>query len=79
MVRTWSWTVVTQQREDALITGAAGDISRATAVRLAGEGAHVVLADIANGIDTTAAMCAEVNAAATPVTVTFDVTDELEV
>jgi len=78
MVRTWSWTVVTQQREDALITGAAGDIGRATVVRLAGEGAHVVLADIANGIDTTAAMCAEVNAAATPVTVTFDVTVELD-
>ncbi len=63
----------------ALITGAAGDIGRATAVRLAGNGARVVLADIANGIDTTAAMCAEVNAAATPVAVTMDVTDELEV
>ncbi len=79
MVRTWSWTVVTQQREEALISGAAGDIGRATAVRLAGEGAHVVLADIANGIYTTTAMCAKVNAAATPVTVKFDVTDELEV
>ena len=79
MVKIWSWTAVTRQSEEALITGAAGDIGRATVVRLAGEGAHVVLADIANGIDTTAAMCAEVNAAATPVTVTFDVTDELDV
>lgn len=62
-----------------LITGAAGDIGRATAVRLAGDGAHVVLADIADGIETTAAMCADVNAAAEPATVAFDVTHEIDV
>jgi NAD(P)-dependent dehydrogenase (short-subunit alcohol dehydrogenase family) len=63
----------------ALITGAAGDIGRATAVRLATAGASVVLADIADGLDTTAEMCAEANTASTPATVRFDVTHEADV
>lgn len=63
----------------ALITGAAGDIGRATAVRLASAGAHVVLADIADGIETTAAMCADANPDATPTTAEFDVTREDDV
>lgn len=63
----------------ALVTGAAGDIGRATAIRLATAGAHVVLADIADGVDTTASMCLEVNPDTSPTTVVFDVTDEDEV
>ena len=63
----------------ALITGAAGDIGRTTALRLAAAGARVVLADITDGVEQTAAMCAEANTAATPVTVRFDVTSETDV
>lgn len=63
----------------ALITGAAGDIGRATSVRLAAAGATVVLADIADGLDATAASCAEVNTASTPITTAFDVTDQADV
>ncbi len=63
----------------ALVTGAAGDIGRASAVRLASAGARLVLADIADGVEATAARCAEVNTAATPVTVHFDVTHEADV
>ena len=37
MVKTWSWTVVTQQREEALTTGAAGDTDF-------GRGDHVTIA-----------------------------------
>ena len=62
-----------------MITGAAGDIGRATAVRLATAGAQVVLADITDGVATTAAMCAEANPAATPATTSFDVTNEADV
>ena len=60
----------------ALVTGAAGDIGRAAAIRLATAGAHVVLADIADGVDTTASMCLEANPDTSPTTVVFDVTDE---
>lgn len=63
----------------ALVTGAAGNIGRATAVRLARAGAHVVLADISDGVETTAAMCSEANAMATPATTVFDVTHETDV
>ena len=58
------------------ITGAGGDIGRATAVRLANAGARVVLADIGDGVQRTAEMCAEANTHVTPVAVAFDVTDE---
>jgi len=60
----------------ALITGAAGDIGGAAAVRLAAGGARVVLADLTDAVETTAERCAHVNSADTPVTVTFDVTDQ---
>jgi NAD(P)-dependent dehydrogenase (short-subunit alcohol dehydrogenase family) len=63
----------------ALITGAAGDIGRATAIRLASAGARVVLADVADGVETTASMCSDVNEGATPISVVFDVTDEAAV
>ena len=63
----------------ALITGAAGDIGRATAVRLAAAGARVVLADLTDGVHDTAAMCAEANPAVAPRTVSFDVTSRHEV
>lgn len=62
----------------ALITGAAGDIGRATAVRLANAGARVVLADITAGVERTAAMCSEASPTADPVTVQFDVTSEAD-
>jgi NAD(P)-dependent dehydrogenase (short-subunit alcohol dehydrogenase family) len=62
-----------------LVTGAAGDIGRAAAVRLASAGARVVAADIAPGLDTTVAMCAEANPADTPVPTSFDVTQEADV
>lgn len=63
----------------ALITGAAGDIGRATSVRLSAAGARVVLVDISDGLDTTAAMCAEAGEAATPLVVRFDVTHDADV
>ncbi|NNE74472.1 MAG: SDR family oxidoreductase [Acidimicrobiales bacterium] len=59
----------------AIVTGAAGDIGGATAVRLAAAGARVVLADVTDAVEVAAARCAEANATATPVTLVFDVTD----
>lgn len=71
---------MTFSRRTALVTGAAGDIGRATAVRLAAAGASVVVADLSvEGLATTAALCAQSNPAETPTTVAFDVTDEPEV
>ena len=42
------------QDQVALITGAAQGIGRVIALRLAEEGAHVVLADLAENVDDTA-------------------------
>ena len=63
----------------ALVTGAAGDIGRAVAVRLAAAGARLVLADLTDGLEATAAMCSDANAACAPMTTRFDVTDERDV
>ncbi len=63
----------------ALVTGAAGDIGRATAVRLASAGALIVAADVGDGVDETAALCATANPEAEHVTTGFDVTDETAV
>ena len=60
----------------ALVTGAAGDIGRATAVLLAGRGWDVALVDhprAADDLEVSRARCADVGAAAW--TDTFDVTD----
>ena len=58
-----------------MITGAAGDIGGAAAVRLAAHGARVVLADLTDAVEATASRCADANPAVTPLTATFDVTD----
>ena len=63
----------------ALVTGAAGDIGRATAIRLAAAGARVVVADVAEGLEETAERCADANGDVTPTVASFDVTDESEV
>jgi NAD(P)-dependent dehydrogenase (short-subunit alcohol dehydrogenase family) len=61
-----------------VITGAAGGIGRATAVRLAGEGARLVLVDIAAaGLDET--MSAVKGAGGDAITVTADVTRRADV
>lgn len=60
----------------ALITGAAGDIGRATALRLSAEGARVVLADLSPRVEETAALCTEVRPDAAPIALSFDVADE---
>ncbi len=59
----------------ALVTGAAGDIGRSTALRLAVDGARVVLADVSSRVEETASMCADRAGTANPVTTVFDVTD----
>ncbi len=59
----------------ALVTGAAGDIGRAVAVRIAGEGAAVALADLpaaGERLEETAALCSGPGAIEV---VTFDVTE----
>lgn len=64
----------------ALVTGAAGDIGRACAARLAAAGADVVLADLPgrdNGLDETAGICRDAGASAT--IAPFDVTDPEDV
>lgn len=62
-----------------LVTGAAGDIGRATAVRLAAAGCRVVIADVADGLDETAAACIAADATSAPVQLSFDVSDEGQV
>ena len=61
----------------ALVTGAGGDIGRAVAVRLAGAGATVVLADLASragALEDTARRCRDERTSARVHTVAFDVT-----
>ncbi len=62
----------------ALVTGAAGDIGRTTAVRLASSGARLVLADLVDAAET-AELCREANDVAEPISLQFDVTDEAAV
>lgn len=60
----------------ALVTGAAGDIGRACAARLATAGADVVLGDLPgreDGLDETASICRDAGVTAT--VAAFDVTD----
>ena len=59
----------------AVVTGAAGDIGSAVAVRLTRAGARVVLADLTDAVEDTARRCVEAGASS-PITLTFDVTDE---
>lgn len=63
----------------ALVTGAAGDLGRATAVRLAGAGATLVLCDLptsAEQLAETGRRCAAAgHQGSTPAELTFDVTD----
>ncbi len=62
----------------ALVTGASGDIGRATAVRLAAGGARLVLADLPSarsGLEQTAALCSSVRPELDPIIAPFDVTD----
>lgn len=61
-----------------LVTGAAGDIGRATAIRLASGGARVVLADLTDVAESTVRLCADA-AGIEPHTIMFDVTREDDV
>jgi len=63
----------------AIVTGAAGDIGATTAVRLAEEGARVVLADVGGSLDATAEACAAANPDVAPVVSRFDVTSAVAV
>ncbi len=62
-----------------LVTGAAGDIGRAAAVRLASAGARIVAADLSPDVASTAADCGVANPADAHVTAVFDVTDHGQV
>lgn len=64
-----------------LITGAAGDIGGATAVRLATAGALVGLADLADlaDIDGNRALCDVANPSVAHEVIRFDVTDDADV
>lgn len=59
-----------------LVTGAAGDIGRATAIRLAAAGARIVLADFSETVHDSIDACAAANSDAEHCAVTFDVTDD---
>lgn len=60
----------------AFVTGAAGDIGRATAVRLAASGARVVLADVSGSVGESVDACAVANPGVEHLSCVFDVTDE---
>ena len=65
----------TMDGRTALITGAGAGIGRASAIRLAREGAHVVACDwLADRAEETATLCAEAGGGDTAIA--FDVTDE---
>jgi NAD(P)-dependent dehydrogenase (short-subunit alcohol dehydrogenase family) len=66
----------------ALVTGAAGDIGRTAAVRLAESGANVVLTDLdsaADGLERSRAACADVARGDAVLAVAADVTDPASV
>jgi NAD(P)-dependent dehydrogenase (short-subunit alcohol dehydrogenase family) len=64
----------------ALVTGAAGDIGRAVALRLAAEGARVVISDLEGSRDQLEAVAAAVrDVGPDPAVATVDVTDETAV
>lgn len=63
----------------ALVTGAAGDIGRAASLRLAASGARLVLADLSDDVEQTAAACSRVTGAPEPITTSFDVTNEEQI
>jgi NAD(P)-dependent dehydrogenase (short-subunit alcohol dehydrogenase family) len=62
----------------AIVTGAGGDIGATVAVRLAEEGARVVLADVGGSLDTTAQACAAARPDIEPIVTRFDVTSDDE-
>ncbi len=66
----------------ALVTGAAGDIGRAAAARLAGTGANLVITDLASaseGLEQTRAACADLAGGGAVLAVPADVTDPASV